>query len=65
VKVILDVGANDGRTFVEESRDVMLHKGQHTQQGMRKFLHENGFEVIEVWSQLNEDNLKFRRLNTC
>jgi len=65
VKVILDVGVNDGRTFVEESRDVILHKGQHTKEEMLKFLHAGGFEVYEVLSQTNEDNLKFRRLKTC
>ena len=54
-----------GFVEVPQSRDVMLYKDQHTKEEMLKFLHAGGFEVIEVWSQMNEDNLKFRRLNTC
>ena len=55
----------EGVVEVPQSEDVMLYKGQHTKEEMLEFLHAGGFEVFEVLSQMNEDNLRFRRLEAC
>lgn len=55
----------EGVVEVPQSTDVMLYKGQHTKEDMIKFLNDHGFEVFDVVSQMNEDNLKFRRIDHC
>lgn len=55
----------EGVVEVPQSTDVMLYKGQHTKEDMIKFLNENDFEVFDVVSQMNEENLKFRRIGQC
>jgi FkbM family methyltransferase len=51
----------EGVVEVPQSEEVMLYKGQHTKEEMLNFLNANGFEVVEVISQMNEDNIRFRK----
>lgn len=51
----------EGVVEVPQSTEVMLYRGQHSKEEMIAFLYSNGFEVIGVASQMNEDNLRFRK----
>ena len=46
---------------VPQSRDVMLYKNQHTREDAMEFFAQKGFCVWKIESQMNEDNLFFRR----
>lgn len=51
----------EGVVEVPHSKEVALYKEQHTKEEMIAFLISNGFEITEVNSQMNEDNLIFKR----
>lgn len=51
----------EGVVEVPHSTEVALYKKQHTREEMISFLNSHGFEIIAVSSQMNEDNLRFRK----
>lgn len=51
----------EGIVEVPQSVEVVLYKKQHTKEEMIAFLYSNGFEIVGVTSQMNEDNLRFRK----
>ena len=51
----------DGVIEVPQSDAVKLYKGQHSREESLDFLNERGFDVVEIKSQMNEDNVYFRR----
>jgi FkbM family methyltransferase len=50
-----------GVVEVPQAAALRLYKGQHTKEETLQFLEENGFEVTNVTSQVNEDNIFFQR----
>lgn len=52
---------HEGVVETPQSAAVRLYEGQFQQEEMRDFLSDNGFDIIRVESQQNEDNLYFRK----
>jgi hypothetical protein len=50
-----------GVVEVPQEDVLRLYKGQHTKQEAIDFLEQNGFFIDKVTSQVNEDNLYFKR----
>lgn len=50
-----------GVVEVPQSPELRLYKGQHTKEEAVQFLVRNGFNIIKVVSQVNEDNIYFGR----
>jgi FkbM family methyltransferase len=51
----------EGVIEVPQSEKVKLYKNQHTKEESLEFLHDKGFEPFSIMSQMNEDNIYFRR----
>lgn len=52
---------DSGVVEVPQEEKLRLYKGQHTKQEALDFLDQNGFMIAEITSQVNEDNLFFKR----
>ena len=51
-----------GVVEVPQAAELSLYKGQHTKEEAVQFLVRNGYEIVKVTSQVNEDNLYFGRI---
>ncbi len=50
-----------GVVEVPQAAALRLYKGQHTKEEAFEFLEKNGFEIVNITSQVNEDNIFFER----
>lgn len=50
-----------GVVEVPQAAELSLYKGQHTKEEAVQFLVRNGYDIVKVTSQVNEDNLYFER----